>query len=250
MKKSWLLVAGLILVIGIISLTGCEQGAATQGEITNLNLNSQQQGIWVNGEGKVSAVPDIATLSLGIEAEETSVAEAQAQASEAMDKVMNALKDNGLAEKDIQTQYFNIYQVTKWDPETQEQVVTGYRVTNMVTAKIRNIDKVGTIIDAVVAAGGDLTRINSIDFSIDDPSTYYEEARKEAMADAEIKANQLAELAGITLGKPTYISESSNSPSVVSRTGSEVKAAEAAETPISPGELEININIQIAYEIK
>jgi uncharacterized protein YggE len=250
MKKSWLSVAGLILVIGIIGLTGCEQGAATQGEITNLNLNSQQQGIWVNGEGKVSAVPDIATLSLGIEAEETSVAEAQAQASEAMDKVMNALKDNGLAEKDIQTQYFNIYQVTKWDPETQEQVVTGYRVTNMVTAKIRNIDKVGTIIDAVVAAGGDLTRINSIDFSIDDPSTYYEEARKEAMADAETKANQLAELAGIILGKPTYISESSNSPLVVSRTGSEVKAAEAAETPISPGELEININIQIAYEIK
>jgi uncharacterized protein YggE len=250
MKKSWLLVAGLILVIGIIGLTGCEQGAATQGEITNLNLNSQQQGIWVNGEGKVSAVPDTATLSLGIEAEETSVAEAQAQASEAMDKVMNALKDNGLAEKDIQTQYFNIYQVTKWDPETQEQVVTGYRVTNMVTAKIRNIDKVGTIIDAVVAAGGDLTRINSIDFSIDDPSTYYEEARKEAMADAETKANQLAELAGIILGKPTYISESSNSPLVVSRTGSEVKAAEAAETPISPGELEININIQIAYEIK
>jgi uncharacterized protein YggE len=250
MKKSWLSVAGLILVIGIIGLTGCEQGAATQGEITNLNLNSQQQGIWVNGEGKVSAVPDTATLSLGIEAEETSVAEAQAQASEAMDKVMNALKDNGLAEKDIQTQYFNIYQVTKWDPETQEQVVTGYRVTNMVTAKIRNIDKVGTIIDAVVAAGGDLTRINSIDFSIDDPSTYYEEARKEAMADAETKANQLAELAGIILGKPTYISESSNSPLVVSRTGSEVKAAEAAETPISPGELEININIQIAYEIK
>jgi uncharacterized protein YggE len=250
MKKSWLSVAGLILVIGIIGLTGCEQGAATQGEITNLNLNSQQQGIWVNGEGKVSAVPDIATLSLGIEAEETSVAEAQDQASEAMDKVMNALKDNGLAEKDIQTQYFNIYQVTKWDPETQEQVVTGYRVTNMVTAKVRNIDKVGTIIDAVVAAGGDLTRINSIDFSIDDPSTYYEEARKEAMANAETKANQLAELAGITLGKPTYISESSNSPLVVSRTGSEVKAAEATETPISPGELEININIQIAYEIK
>jgi uncharacterized protein YggE len=251
MKKSWLLVAGFILTVGIIGLTGCEQGGTTPGEITNLNLNSQQQGIWVNGEGKVSAVPDIATLSLGIEAEETSVAEAQTQASEAMDKVMNALKDNGLAEKDIQTQYFNIYQVTKWDPETQEQVVTGYRVTNMVTAKIRNIDKVGTIIDAVVAAGGDLTRIDNINFSVDDPSPYYEEARKEAMANAKTKANQLAELANVTLGKPTYISENSYYTTPIrSDIAYKMEEAVVAETPISPGEMEISVSIQIAYEIK
>jgi uncharacterized protein YggE len=250
MKKIWLLVAGLILVIGIIGLTGCEQGGAALGEITNLNLNSQQQGVWVTGEGKVSAVPDIATLRLGIEAEEVSVAEAQAQASEAMDRVMDALKESGVAEKDIQTQYFNIYRVTRWDDETQEEIVTGYRVTNMVTAKIREIEKVGTIIDAVVAAGGDLTRIDNVDFSVDDPSPYYEEARKEAIADAKAKANQLTELADVTLGEPTYISESSYyTPPIMS--GIAYKTEEsAAGTSISPGELEISVTVQIAYEIK
>ncbi len=251
MKKSWLLVAGLILVMGIIVLTGCEQGGAAVGEITNLNLSSQQEGIWVNGEGKVNAVPDIATLSLGIEAEEKTVAEAQAQASVAMDRIMDALKDNGVAEKDIQTQYFNIYRVTRWDPETQNEVVTGYRVTNMVTVKIRRIDKVGTIIDAVVKAGGDLTRINNVGFSVDDPSPYYKEARAEAMVDAKTKANYLAELAGVSLGKPTYISESSYYiPPVRSDIYYKGTEAEVAETSISPGELEITVNVQIAYDIK
>jgi uncharacterized protein YggE len=250
MRKSWLLAAGLALMLAMVGLTGCGQsGAASLGDITGLNLSSQQQGIWVTGEGKVTAVPDIATLGVGIEAEEASVAEAQAQASDAMDKVMTALTENGVAEKDIQTQYFSIQNVTKWDEVTGEQVTTGYRVTNMVTAKIRDIDKAGTIIDAVAEAGGDLTRINSIDFSVDDPSPYYGDARKEAVADAKAKAIQLAGLADVTLGEPTYISESYYSPPVVSRAVYAMEAA-AAETPISPGEMEISISVQVAYAIK
>ena len=71
------------------------------------------------------------------------MAEAQTKASEAMNKVMTALTDSGVAEKDIQTQYFNIRQRTKWDRETDEETVVGYQVTNMVVAKIRDIDKVG-----------------------------------------------------------------------------------------------------------
>jgi len=71
--------------------------------------------------------------------------------------------------------------------EKEEEIITGYQVTNMVVAKIRDIEKVGTIIDAVVKAGGDLVRIDSIDFSVDDPSVYYEEAREKAMADAKAR---------------------------------------------------------------
>ena len=135
------------------------------------------------------------------------MAEAQSRAAEAMDNVMTALTKNGVAKNDIQTQRFSIRRVTKWDRVKEEETVIGYRVTNMVTAKIRDIDEAGTIIDAVVEAGGDLTRIDNISFSVDDPSDYYEEARQEAMAEAKAKAKQLAELAGVTLGKPTYISE-------------------------------------------
>jgi hypothetical protein len=164
-----------------------------------------------------------------------------------MDRVMTALDDNDVAEKDIQTQHFSIEQVTRWDEKNQQEVVVGYRVTNMVTAKIREIDKAGAIIDAVAAAGGDFTRINGISFSVDDPSDYYDEARQEAMSDARAKAEQLAELADVELGKPTYISEGTIYP-VYQR--SIYEAAAPAPTPISPGELELTHSVQVVYAIR
>lgn len=262
MKKKWLWAIGLAaVVIPIVVLSGCYAGIPSPGGPGWANVPSslqvnlgQQQGIWVTGEGKVTAVPDIATLRLGIEAQEATVAEAQTQASEAMHRVMTALEDNGVAEKDIQTQYFSIYKVTRWDETKNQEIVIGYRVTNMVTAKIRDIDNVGAIIDAVVMAGGDLTRIDSIDFSIDDPSVYLDEAREKAMADVKAKAEELAKLAGVRLGKPTYISESSYLPSpiyprVYYEEGMAVPAPPAAPTEISPGEMEVSLTVQIAYAI-
>jgi len=248
-KRQYLLAIGLFLTLILVGLVACSPGDTSLDEIENLNISSQQQGIWVTGQGEVMAVPDIATLRLGIEAEEESVAEAQIQATEAMDKVMTALTENGIARNDIQTQYFSIQRVTKWDRVQEEEVVTGYRVTNIVTAKIRDIDKVGAIVDAVVMAGGDLARVDSISFSVEDPTDYYEEAREEAVADAKTKANQLADLAGVTLGKPTYISESFYAPPIVSRAGYEMEEAVAIETPISPGELEISLSVQVVYSI-
>ena len=249
MKRQYLLAIGLFLTLILVGLVACSPGDTSLDEIENLNISSQQQGIWVTGQGEVMAVPDIATLRLGIEAEEESVAEAQIQATEAMDNVMTALTENGIARNDIQTQYFSIQRVTKWDRVQEEEVVTGYRVTNIVTAKIRDIDKVGAIVDAVAMAGGDLARVDSISFSVEDPTDYYEEAREEAVADAKTKANQLADLAGVTLGKPTYISESFYAPPIVSRAGYEMEEAVAIETPISPGELEISLSVQVVYSI-
>ena len=245
MKRKWLLAIGLALVLTMVSLCGCTQGATFEGAIS-----SQQEGIWVTGKGEVAAIPDIITLRLGVEAQAASVAEAQTQAAEAMNKVMAALTSNGVAKKDIQTQYFSIQQVTKWDREKEQEVVVGYRVTNMVTAKIRDIDKGGVIIDAVAEAGGNLIRINSIGFSIDDPSRYYEEAREKAMADANAKAKQLAKLAGVTLGKPTYISEGIQGPPPIYPIKMAEAPAPAPPTPISPGEMEIILTVQLTYTIK
>ena len=249
MKRKWLLSISLALVLTMVFLTGCTKTATpTLGGI----FSSQQEGIWVTGTGKVSVVPDIATLRLGIEAQELSVADAQSKANEAMNRVIDALTDNGVADKDIQTQRFSIQRVTKWDREKDIEIVVGFRVTNIVAAKIRDLDKVGVIIDAVAQAGGDLTRIDSITFSVDDPSAYHEEAREKAMADAETKAKQLAKLAGVTLGKPTYISESIQVPPIYPRAVYEevpIPAPAPAPPPISPGELEISLTIQVAYAI-
>jgi uncharacterized protein YggE len=248
MKRKWFLAASLALVLAIGGLVGCGPGTTLQGGIEGINISNQQQGIWVTGQGKVTAVPDIITLSVGVESQEASVAMAQSRAAEAMGRVMTALTDNGVAEKDIQTQYFSIRKVTRWDQEKEEEVVIGYRVTNTVTAKIRDIDKAGSIIDAVALAGGDLTRINNIGFSIDDPSDYYEEARELAMADAKDKANRLAELADVTLDKPIYISESSWTPPIT-RDVMVVAGGPAPATPITPGEMEISLSVQVVYAI-
>jgi len=246
MKKSWFLAIGLALVLTTVFLSGCTTTATPSfGGI----FSTQQEGIWVTGTGKVTVVPDIATLRLGIEAQEASVAEAQSKATEAMNRVMDALDDNGVAEKDIQTQYFSIQKVTRWDNVKQEEVVIGYRVSNVVTAKIRDIDKAGTIIDAVAEAGGDLTRIDSIVFSVDDPSAYHEEARGKAMAESKDKAKQLANLADVTLGKPTYISESIQAPPPIYPRVMYEGAPIPAAAPISPGEMEISLTVQVAYAI-
>jgi len=252
MKRNLLLGVGVVvislaLVLSLVGFSACTAGPTNIGTV---DVNSQQEGIWVSGQGEIIVIPDLATLWLGVEAQADTVAEAQAQAVEAMDNVMAALTDNGVDDDDIQTQYFSIDQVTRWDDD--EPVVIGYRVTNMVTAKIRDMDNVGTIIDAVAEAGGDLIRINNVAFSVDDPSEYYEEAREEAMADAKDKAEQLADLAGIELGKATYISEGNvYSPVVYRDAGMALDAAgEDYQTSISPGELEITLTVQLAYAIE
>lgn len=251
MKRNLLLGVGVVvislaLVLSLVGFSSCTAGPTTIGTV---DLNTQQEGIWVSGQGEVTVVPDLATLWVGVEAQADTVAEAQSQAAEAMDNVMTALTDNGVDEDDIQTQYFSIDQVTRWDDD--EYVVIGYRVTNMVTAKIRDMDNVGSIIDAVATAGGDLVRINNIAFSVDDPSAYYAEAREEAMADAKAKAEQLADLAGIKLGQPTYISEGNIYPPVVYRDAGMAPEADGGyQTSISPGEIELTLSIQVAYAIE
>jgi uncharacterized protein len=251
MKKSWWLIPCLVVVLALAA-AGCslipeweiEQGAVSM-------LQQQNTGIWVTGQGEVMAVPDIAELSLGVEARADTVSEAQAQAIEAMDQVMQALEDNGVADKDVQTQRFSIYPMTRWIEEKDEEEIIGYRVTNIVLAKIREVDKAGDVIDAVAEAGGDLVRIQGISFTVDNPSRYYEEARVKAVKDAKDKALQLANLAGVKLGEPTYIFEGAIYQPSVTRDFYEAAGAPvpAPETTISPGELKITLNIQMAYSI-
>ena len=248
MKKSWFLTIGLVLVLTMVVLSGCTVKPSSLSGI----FSTQQEGICVNGTGKVSVTPDIATIRMGIEAQQSSVAEAQSQATDAMNLVRDALTGNGIAEKDIQTQRFSIHRVTKWNRETEQETVIGYRVTNTVTAKIRDIDNTGIIIDAVARAGGDLVRIDNIAFSVNDPLPYQKEAREKAVADAEEKAKQLARLAGVSLGKPIYISESTGFPPIYMER-SFMQAAgpipAPAPPPISPGELEVSLTVQITYAI-
>jgi uncharacterized protein len=239
-----LALAGLALVlVAMVFLVGCQARAEVTGN------SNQQTGIYVSGEGKVTVTPDVATIQLGVQAKADTVTAAQAQAATAMANLMVALKAGGVAEKDIKTVNFSVQQVTKWDPSTQQQVNDGYMVVNTVNAKVRDVTKAGTVLDSAVAAGGDYVRVNSITFSVDDPILFYDQARQKAVADAQDKAKNLAELAGVKLGKVIYITESNNSPVISPIYRLAEKASSDAATSISPGETEIIIDVQIVYAI-
>jgi uncharacterized protein len=274
-KLALLFILVIIAVILLVSLSGCSSTTSANA------IQSQQQGISVSGEGKVEVTPDIATLNLGVTAKAPTVAEAQAQVSTAMDQVMATLNSNGIAEKDIQTQNYTIQQVTSPVPSpitvtpynsssgvsssgssagpmappittlppittTPSQVIS-YQVSNTINVTIRTIDNTGSIIDAVVSAGGNLITINSVNLSVDQPDQYYTQARQLAMTDASNKASQLAKLAGVVLGKATSISESSSTPvypPIFRSAGVAIPS-----TSISPGEIDITIDVQAVYSI-
>jgi uncharacterized protein YggE len=252
-----LLVSSLALIVIMIGTIGCEtlqppsSTPKTQSVLSGI-FSQQSTGIWVTGEGKVSVVPDVAILSLGVETQDMNVANAQSYAATTMTAVVNELDNFGIAKKDIKTQRFSIYPVRRWSDKEAREVLIGYRVTNTVTVKVRKVEDTGAIIDAVAKAGGDYIRINNISFTVDDPTPYHKEAREKAMADAEAKAKQLADLGDVKLGKPTYISESGVSMPVVREAYFEapIPAPAMAPTPISPGETEIRLTVQVSYSIE
>ncbi|MCL0050982.1 SIMPL domain-containing protein [Dehalococcoidia bacterium] len=252
MRKGWLIVTSLVVAIALLGVAGCaavERGSTPP--VVADTGNTQQRGIWVSGQGKVSVTPDIAALRLGIEAQADTVAEAMSRAAQSMEAVIAALEAHGVAEEDIQTFRFSISQVWDWDRVTGERELTGYLVSNMVSARIRALDEVGLIIDAVVEAGGDLIRIHGIGFTVEDPTAHQEQAREKAFADARAKAKQLAQLAGVTLGKPTFISEGmAHFPPMPMPPRMAMDMEVAPVTPIMPGEQEIIINVQVVFAIE
>jgi hypothetical protein len=233
-------IAGLLLLALL--------GAACEGDkVTVATQQAQSLGISVSGEGKVSGAPDIAVLTLGVSALAPSVKDARDQAATAMKGIVDSIKGNGVDGKDIQSTQFSIQPEYDYRGDTQE--LRGYRVTNIVTAKVRNIDNTSKIIDDAVAAGGDLTQVQGIDFTIDDPSKLQDEARGEAVKDAQTKAERLADLAGVKLGKPISISESGVASPMPSREAL-LGGAASDVSPIEPGEMEVTLDVQVLYAIE
>lgn len=250
MKTKILLSMMILAAMAMLGLAGCSAAVEAQSAPQPVSVNvNNQQGIWVTGEGSVPVTPDIANLVLGVDAQSAKVTDAQSQAADAMNKVIAALTSNGVDQKDIATQNYNISQMTKYDNNTGQTTVTGYEVSNTAAVTVRTIANVGTIIDAVTAAAGDLTRVNSVTFSVDKPDQYNAQARSLAMADAKAKAQQLASLAGVALGTPTYIIENAGVTPITYATGA-LSMAPQATTPINPGQTQISVSVQVAYAIQ
>jgi hypothetical protein len=217
-------------------------------ENVEVQPSAQVQGISVSGTGEASGAPDLALLELGVSAEGKTVKEARDTAASAMNDVLDALKGDGVAEKDVQTRQFRI------EPEYQypdgKQELIGFRVTNIVEVKARDLDRVGEVIDDVAKAGGDIVQVQGLSFTIEEPDDLRAQAREEAMADARARAEDLAELAGVKLGKPISVTESAvTPPSPFLQAAPMARGAEEA-TPIEAGELEVSVTVDVLFAIE
>jgi uncharacterized protein YggE len=214
---------------------------------------SPAQTITVVGQGSVRIQPDIAQISIGVETSAETVSQAVQDNKTQMESIMDALSKAGIAEKDIQTMNYSIqfdrYPQPVPVPSGTEggDVKPVYRVSNMVNVTVRDLDKVSTVLDAVVEAGAN--NIWGVSFSLEDQQAAQSDARANAIADAKARAQALADLSGIKLGPVMSVSEVISGGSYPVPVAMAERAAGGAG-PISPGELEVSYQVQVSYFIE
>lgn len=200
----------------------------------------------VTGEGEARAAPDLATIQLGVTTQAPSAAEAMRQNSTQQTAVIDALAGAGIEAADVQTSGLNLNPVMDY-AEGRAPSVTGYQATNMVTVRVRDVARLGEVLDAIVVAGAN--EINGISFIRDDSSAAEDEARRAAVADARHKAEILAEAAGLTLGpvlvlRDTPMMEGPRPMMMEARA-----AADAAKVPIAAGEVALSANVEMQFAL-
>src|SRR3972149_7215125 len=182
----------VLLALAGLAMLALAVACTTEETVQVVPGGAQAQGSSVTGTGKAPGAPDLALLTLGVSTEEKSVKEARDKAAAAMNAVVSSLKDNGGDDKDIQTQQLSIF--PEFDYADGRQELRGFRVTNIVSAKLRDLDRVGEAIDGAAKAGGDLIQVQGLSFTIDDPDDLRAQARDEAVKEARTKAERLADL--------------------------------------------------------
>ncbi len=230
----------LSLFLAALLLAGCSA----------LSTSANERTLTVTGEATVHATPDIVTIDLGVQTQDTDVVKAVSDNNAAAQAITAAAKNAEVADADIQTTNFSVY------PQSPRVDQTGapiggptYFVSNSFRITLRQADKLGGLLQAAVNAGAN--QINSIAFSIADPSGPQDQARLNAMGDAQARAQQLAKDAGATLGAPIMISTTAYSPSPGPVPASAVGIGGGSpNVPVSIGSLDIQAQVTVTYALR
>jgi uncharacterized protein len=249
----------VVVVVGALMVSGCapavQAAPAAAGEAVS-------RSITVVGQGEVKAKPDIATVNLGVEVTAPTVSEAMTEANAHMKTILAAMKSLGIADKDVQTSNFSINfersnpnvplasETTSGAKTEGAQTPAGfYRVNNMIQVTIRDLDKVGDVLDAAVEAGAN--NVWGVSFGLDDTDALEVQAREKAVQDARARAESLAKLNNVTVGDVVSISEViGGSPSPVYAEAASFRGLGGGGAPVEPGELTFTTQIQIIYGIR
>jgi len=204
--------------------------------------NNVLRSITVNGSGESQAASDIATMSIGVETEAATPALAMSANAERMTDVMTRLKDEGVAEKDLQTRQLAIFPIQA--NRNQPREIVAYRVTNQLTVTIRDLQRLGVILDQAVMEGAN--QVNGPNFALTDPGPLLDAARDAAIADAIAKAERYAAAANLALGRVLSIDETGGREPFPRHARAE---AMAVSTPIALGEQTITASVTMRFEI-
>ena len=227
------------------------QGGATgsQPVQSTIQMIQTQPSLNLSATGEVKVAPDMATITFGVVTEAPTAREAMSLNAARMTEVATAMRRAGLAERDIQTSGLNLQ--AQYDyVENQPPKLRGYQATNRVTVTIRDLTKVGTTADAVVAAGAN--QIDGIAFGLQDPKAAEDEARRMAVTALQSKARLYAEALGVTLGGIRSLNEGGGyqPPQPMPMMYARAAMADSASTPISGGELSVKIDITGVYDLR
>ena len=207
--------------------------------------------ITVTGEASVSAPPDLAQIDAGVASDAKTAREASDANNAAMSKVIQALKAAGIADKDYQTSRLSLqpqYANRPGSNVSSLPSVVGYRASNRVTIKLRDITKVGNVIDTLVTAGAN--DIGDIGFMVTQVSKLLDEAREKAVADARRKAEIYARAAGVTLGAPLSIAEGGGPVPMFRSKAMALAPMAAGAPPVAQGEETLSVTVGVTWAIK
>jgi hypothetical protein len=214
-------------------------------------LNQQNMNqITVTGEGKVYVKPDIALVSLGVTTTGSTTADVMERNTQKMNAVVQAVKDSGVEEKDIQTTNYSLSPLYNYT-EAAGRVFQGYTLEQNLQVKIRDFEKVGDILQQAVSKGANLT--SNLQFTIENPEEFRQEARTKAIEQAKANAQNLVKDSGITLGKLVNVYENYaypmyNSTKAIGMGGATMDSAPVPT--IQPGQTEIDVTINLTYRVK
>ncbi|NPV69645.1 MAG: SIMPL domain-containing protein [Firmicutes bacterium] len=208
---------------------------------------SSQRVIAATGEATVSAKPDIAYVGLGVQAQADTAREAQSQNSAAMSRVMAALAKLGIANDDIKTSRFNMYPVYDYKPEPDQQPkLVGYRVDNSIRITVRDLSRVGTVLDECVKAGAN--QVETVTFSLKDATNYRMQALEEAARSSRAEADAMARGLGLTITGIKAVQELSSSvPRYEFTMMDAMPRGMGASAPVAPGQIEVRAEVRVEY---
>lgn len=204
--------------------------------------------VHVTGEGRVTVSPDVAVVFTGVESTGADLSRVTKDAAARMRKVLSALEEAGISQKDVQTTSHDVRVERPWQ-NGKPGPITGYTVNDQVRVTVRELARLGPAIDKVTAAGAN--SIQSLTFQKDDPAPERARALAAAYGVARAKAEALARAAGVTLGEVLQLDESTQgAPRPVERFAMARAVAAGPETPIASGELEITASVEVTYAIR